>query len=52
VPAPYNIPFLYLNGLPLGMVYGVVLGFLEGRKQTDALVAGLTASFIFCVGLR
>ncbi|OIN57454.1 DUF5690 family protein [Arsenicibacter rosenii] len=50
VPAPYNIPFLYLNGLPLGMVYGVVLGFLEGRKQTDALVAGLTASFIFASG--
>ncbi len=50
VPAPWNIPFLFLNGLPLGMVYGVVLGFLEGRKQTDALVAGLTASFIFASG--
>ena len=50
VPAPYNIIFLFLNGLPLGMVYGVVLGFLEGRRQTDALVAGLTASFIFASG--
>ena len=50
VPAPYNIIFLFLNGLPLGMVYGVVLGFLEGRKQTDAMVAGLTASFIFASG--
>ncbi|MBO0929601.1 DUF5690 family protein [Fibrella aquatilis] len=50
VPAPWNIPFLLLNGLPLGMVYGVVLGFLEGRRQTDALVAGLTASFIFASG--
>ncbi|WP_157579140.1 DUF5690 family protein [Spirosoma montaniterrae] len=50
VPAPYNIPFLFLNGLPLGMVYGIMLGFLEGRKQTDALVAGLTASFIFASG--
>jgi hypothetical protein len=50
VPAPYNIVFLFLNGLPLGMVYGVVLGFLEGRKQTDAMVAGLTASFIFASG--
>ncbi|WP_028667517.1 DUF5690 family protein [Runella zeae] len=50
VPAPYNIPFLFLNGLPLGMVYGTVLGFLEGRRQTDALVAGLTASFIFASG--
>ena len=50
VPAPYNIIFLFLNGLPLGMVYGTMLGFLEGRKQTDALVAGLTASFIFASG--
>ena len=50
VPAPWNIPFLLLNGLPLGMVYGIVLGFLEGRRQTDALVSGLTASFIFASG--
>jgi MFS family permease len=50
VPAPWNIVFLFLNGLPLGMVYGTMLGFLEGRKQTDALVAGLTASFIFASG--
>ncbi|WP_420147629.1 DUF5690 family protein [Spirosoma sp.] len=50
VPAPWNIIFLFLNGLPLGMVYGIMLGFLEGRRQTDALVAGLTASFIFASG--
>ncbi len=51
VPAPYNIVFLFLNGLPLGMVYGTVLGMLEGRKQTEVLVAALTASFIFASGL-
>ena len=50
VPAPWNIVFLFLNGLPLGLVYGTMLGFLEGRRQTDALVAGLTASFIFASG--
>lgn len=50
VPAPWNIVFLFLNGLPLGMVYGTMIGFLEGRRQTDALVAGLTASFIFASG--
>lgn len=49
-PAPYNIVFLFLNGLPLGMIYGLVLGFLEGRRQTDILVTGLTASFIFASG--
>ena len=37
VPAPYNIIFLFLNGLPLGMVYGTVLGFLEGRRETGSV---------------
>lgn len=50
VPAPWNIVFLFLNGLPLGLVYGTILGFLEGRRQTDAMMAGLTASFIFASG--
>jgi hypothetical protein len=32
------------------MVYGTILGFLEGRKTTDLLVAVLTASFILGSG--
>ena len=50
VRPPYNMFFFFLNGLPLGMIYGLVLGFLEGRRQTDILVAALTASFIFASG--
>ena len=34
VPAPYNLPFLFINGLPLGMVWGVLFSFLEGRRFT------------------
>ena len=49
-PAPFNFVFLFLNGLPLGMVFGMVLGFLEGRRVTEALVAGLCASFILAGG--
>lgn len=51
VPQPYNWPFLFLNGLPLGLVFGLVLGFLEGRRVTEALTAGLCASFIFADGV-
>jgi hypothetical protein len=51
VPPPYNVVFLFLNGLPLGMVFGLVLGFLEGRRQTEALTAGLCASFILADGV-
>ncbi|MCA8952514.1 MAG: hypothetical protein KDE27_23585 [Planctomycetes bacterium] len=49
-PEPWNIAFLFLNGLPLGMVFGLVLGFLEGRRHTEAMAAGLCASFILAGG--
>ncbi len=51
VPPPWNFVFLFLNGLPLGMVFGLVLAFLEGRRVTEALTAGLCASFIFSSGV-
>ncbi len=50
VPAPWNILCLFLNGLPLGMVFGLVLGFLEGRQRTEALAACLCTSFILADG--
>ena len=51
VSAPYNLIFLFFNGLPLGMVFGLVLGYLEGRGTTEALTAGLCASFIIAGGV-
>lgn len=50
VPQPWNIVFLFLNGLPLGMVWGLVFSFLEGRKNTELLGAGLSVSFIVSSG--
>jgi len=49
-PRPYNLVFLFLNGLPLGMVWSLVFGFLEGRKNTEVLGASLSVSFIFSAG--
>lgn len=49
-PAPYNAIFLFINGLPLGMVFGMVLRVLEGRVLTELLVAGLCTSFIVADG--
>jgi hypothetical protein len=51
VPSPYNVIFLFTNGLPLGMVWGMVFGYLEGRRYTEVLGAGLSISFIFSAGL-
>lgn len=51
VPAPYNIIFLLMNGFPLGLVWGMVFGYLEGRRMTEVLGASLSVSFIFSAGL-
>lgn len=51
MPRPWNAVGLFLNGLCLGMVFGLVLGFLEGRRLTEALVAGLCTSFILADGV-
>lgn len=49
-PPPYNLAFMFLNGLPLGMVWGLMFGYLEGRKFTEVLGASLSVSFIFASG--
>jgi hypothetical protein len=49
-PAPYNAIFLFFNGLPLGLIWGIVFSFLEGRKLTELLAAGLSVSFIVSSG--
>jgi hypothetical protein len=51
VPFPYNIVFMFLNGIPLGMIWGVVFGFIEGRKSTELLGAIMASSFIISSGL-
>lgn len=48
---PYNFIFMYFNGLGLGMVYGMVFSFLEGRRITEILGAGLAVSFIVSSGI-
>jgi MFS family permease len=50
VPAPYNFIFLFLNGLPLGMIWGLVFGYLEGRRTTEILGTVLSISFIVSSG--
>ncbi|ULU25529.1 DUF5690 family protein [Dyella terrae] len=49
-PVP-GIVFLFLNGLPLGMVWGLVFGYIEGRQATELMGAILASSFIFASGV-
>ncbi len=50
IPPPWNIPCLFANGLALGMIWGLVFGFLEGRRVSEVLGAMLCASFIVSSG--
>ncbi len=50
VPAPWNVLALFFNGLPLGMIWGLVFGFMEGRRTSEVLGAILCASFILSSG--
>ena len=50
LPRPWNLAGLFLNGLPLGMVWGLVFSFLEGRRVTEVLGIGLSISVIFTSG--
>lgn len=50
-PPPLKMACLFLNGLPLGMIWGLVVGYLEGRKTSDVLLAGLSCSFIVASGV-
>ncbi len=49
-PHPYNIIFMFMNGIPLGMVWGIVFSFLEGRRATEFMGSVLAVSFIFSSG--
>ncbi|MEO2015862.1 MAG: DUF5690 family protein [Fuerstiella sp.] len=51
LPTSAKVVMLFLNGLPLGLIFGIVLSYLEGRRQTEALAAGLCASFIVSSGI-
>jgi MFS family permease len=49
---PTNLKFiaLFFNGLPLGMIWGLVFAYLEGRKISEVLGLGLCVSFIVSSG--
>lgn len=51
LPTPYKVLALFANGLPLGLIWGFVFSYLEGRRTTEALGAILCASFIISSGV-
>jgi hypothetical protein len=41
---------MFLNGIPLGMVWGLVFSYIEGRRATEFMGSVLAISFIFSSG--
>lgn len=50
LPPSGKVFALFLNGLPLGTVWGVVFSFLEGRRTSEILGAGLSCAYVVASG--
>jgi len=46
LPGSWKTLAIFINGLPLGMIWGLVVAYLEGRRCSDVLMAALCGSFI------
>ncbi len=46
VPANWKVLAILLNGLSLGMIWGLVVRYLEGRRLSELVLAGLSCSYI------
>ena len=51
LPPNLKVIAMFLNGLPLGMIWGLVVLYLEGRRTSEVLLAGLSCSFILSSGI-
>ena len=51
VPNNLKVAAIFFNGLPLGMVWGLVVWYLEGRRTSELLLAGLSCSYIVSSGI-
>lgn len=46
LPYDFKPLAMFLNGLPLGMVWGLCVRYLEGRRSAEVTIVGMSCSFI------
>lgn len=51
VPPAWKALALFANGFPLGLIWGLMVRYLEGRRTSEFLLAGLSCSFIVASGV-
>jgi hypothetical protein len=50
LPPGGKVVALFVNGIPLGTVWGIVFSFLEGRRTSEILGAGLSCAYVVAGG--
>ncbi|WP_075351637.1 DUF5690 family protein [Algoriphagus marinus] len=50
LPASLGLICFLINGFPLGLIWGIVFHYMEGRKFTEMMGSMLAASFVFSSG--
>lgn len=50
-PVPLKIGAIFLSGLPLGMIWGLIFSYIEGRRISEVLNVGLSVALIVSSGL-
>jgi hypothetical protein len=50
LPPALKVLAIFLNGLPLGVVWGLIVRYLEGRRTSELLLAALSCSYILASG--
>ena len=51
LPEQWKFVAILLNGLSLGMIWGLVVRYLEGRRTSEVLLVGLSCSYIVASGI-
>jgi hypothetical protein len=51
LPEQFKFVAILLNGLSLGMIWGLVVRYLEGRRTSEVLLVGLSCSYIVASGI-
>ena len=51
LPGNLKVFAIFANGLPLGMVWGIVVLYLEGRRTSEFMLAGMSCSYIMASGM-
>ena len=50
-PPGLQVAAMFLNGIPLGTVWGICFSFLEGRRTSEILGAGLSCAYVVASGV-